>query len=46
MLAGPVEATAIGNAMAQMIKDRVYENLDEARKAVADSFEIKEYLPV
>ncbi len=46
VLAGPVEATAIGNAMAQMIKDRVYENLDEARKAVADSFEIKEYLPV
>lgn len=41
--AGPGEATAIGNAMAQMIQDGVFKTLAEARECVRDSFEIKEY---
>lgn len=43
--AGPVEATAIGNLLAQMIKNGELENLAAARKCVFDSFEIKEYKP-
>jgi rhamnulokinase len=43
VLAGPVEATAIGNLLAQMLKDGIFANLAEARTAVARSFEIKEF---
>lgn len=39
--AGPVEATAIGNIMAQMLRDKVFEDLKEARQVVAKSFEVK-----
>ena len=41
--AGPGEATAIGNLLAQMIYDHKFENLKEARKCVMKSFEIKKY---
>lgn len=41
--AGPVEATAIGNIMAQMIKDGVFEDMAEARSCVFQSFDVKEY---
>lgn len=41
--AGPGEATAIGNIMAQMIADGVFKDLSEARACVSESFEIKEY---
>ena len=41
--AGPVEATAIGNIMAQMIKDGVFEDLADARACVYESFDVKEY---
>lgn len=41
--AGPGEATAIGNALAQMIRDGVFKSLQEARECVKNSFEIKEY---
>lgn len=41
--AGPTEATAIGNLMAQMIKSGELKNLAEARKCVFESFEIKRY---
>ncbi len=44
ILAGPVEATAIGNLMAQMLKDNVFNDLTQARMAVANSFEIKKYI--
>lgn len=44
--AGPSEATAIGNLMAQMIKDGAFTDLKEARKCVRHSFEIKEYKPL
>lgn len=43
--AGPGEATAIGNLLAQMIKSGELSNLEEARKCVYESFEIKLYRP-
>lgn len=39
--AGPVEGTALGNLMVQMIKDGVFETLAQARQCVADSFDVK-----
>ncbi|MCH5344856.1 MAG: rhamnulokinase [Acetatifactor sp.] len=41
--AGPGEATAIGNLMAQMIKGGELKSLSEARKCVYESFSIKRY---
>lgn len=43
--AGPGEATAIGNIMAQMIRAGELSELAEARKCVAESFGIKVYKP-
>ena len=43
--AGPGEATAIGNILAQMMKDKQWENLQQARKCVFDSFDVKVYMP-
>lgn len=43
--AGPGEATAIGNLMAQMIYAGEMASLEEARKCVKCSFDIKEYKP-
>jgi len=39
--AGPVEATALGNILAQMLARGEYANLAEARCAVAESFEVR-----
>ncbi len=41
--AGPTEATAIGNITAQMLKAGEYKDLKEAREAIFNSFEIREY---
>lgn len=41
--AGPGEATAIGNILAQMISIGIFADLTEARECVAKSFEIKVY---
>lgn len=41
--AGPAEATAIGNILAQMIRSGEFADLTEARACVADSFEISIY---
>ncbi len=41
--AGPTEATAIGNLVAQMISANEMEDLQQARSCVFDSFEIKQY---
>ena len=38
---GPVEATAIGNLIVQMLEDKVFVDLPEAREAVARSFDVK-----
>lgn len=43
VIAGPSEATAIGNIMVQMMSDRILENLSEARECVNASFVLKEY---
>ncbi len=42
---GPTEATAIGNLTVQMLKNGEYGSLEEARKAIFDSFEIKTFKP-
>lgn len=46
VLAGPIEATAIGNLICQMISDETISNLEEARKIIRASFEIKQYIPI
>ena len=43
VLAGPGEATAIGNLLVQMIYDKQFEGLKEARSCVQKSFEIKKF---
>ena len=43
--AGPVEGTAIGNLLVQMIEAKEFENLQAARNAIRASFEIKEVNP-
>lgn len=42
--AGPGEATAIGNILAQMLQKGVFVNVSEARKVVYNSFDVKEIL--
>ncbi len=39
--AGPVEATALGNLMVQMLADGVFASLEEGRTAIARSFDVK-----
>lgn len=41
--AGPTEATAIGNILAQMIGTKVFDSVSLAREAVFESFEIKKF---
>ena len=41
--AGPTEATAIGNILAQMLKAGEYETIEAARQGVFDSFPITKY---
>lgn len=41
--AGPTEGTALGNLIVQMIAGGDFSDLTTARKAIRDSFEIKEY---
>lgn len=43
VLAGPAEATAIGNLLIQMIGDKKFTDLNEARKSVIESFELAMY---
>ena len=45
VIAGPVEATAIGNLLAQMMAVGAIKDLAEARRVVANSFEMKHYEP-
>ncbi len=45
VLAGPVEATAIGNILMQAYASGEVADIKEARKIVRSSFEIKEYEP-
>ena len=41
--AGPGEATAVGNLLAQMIRRGEFADLQEARKCVYDSFDIRDF---
>jgi len=43
--AGPIEGTAIGNVIVQMIMAGEFQNLQEARAAIRKSFEIKVVTP-
>lgn len=43
VVAGPIEATAIGNITAQMIAEGELENLEEARACIYQSFPIRTY---
>lgn len=45
VVAGPVEATSIGNIMAQAMADGDIKNLAEGRSIVKNSFEVDEYKP-
>jgi rhamnulokinase len=45
VIAGPIEATAMGNIMIQAITAGQMQNISEGRKAVAKSFELKTYQP-
>lgn len=45
VLAGPTEATAVGNAAAQMLGDCVWGSLEEARRCIFHSFPIQAYQP-
>ncbi len=43
VLAGPVEATAIGNIVAQLISKNIFKDLGEARQVIKESFDIKAF---
>jgi len=43
VLAGPIEATAIGNLVVQMIADSVFGSLQDARECILESFPIQIY---
>jgi len=45
VLAGPVEATAIGNLMIQAVSDGGVSSIAEAREVIRSSFEVDEYTP-
>ena len=44
VIAGPVEGTAIGNLLVQMIYAKEFDNLQEARQSILKSFEINKYI--
>lgn len=43
--AGPTEATAVGNLVSQMLAEGEFKNLQDARKSIFESFEMKIYKP-
>jgi len=45
VIAGPIEATAIGNLLMQGVSQNEIESLSELRQIVRNSFEVKEFLP-
>jgi rhamnulokinase len=45
VIAGPVEATALGNVLIQAIALGALPSLDAARKVVRDSFAVSEFKP-
>ena len=45
VIAGPVEATAIGNVLMQAVSKNEIESLYDLRQIVRNSFDVKEFLP-
>jgi len=45
VIAGPTEATAIGNITAQMLEEKIFTDLREARKCILESFPLKSFYP-
>lgn len=45
VLAGPIEATALGNIVVQLLAQGVLKTPDEGRKLIRSSFEIQEFQP-
>jgi sugar (pentulose or hexulose) kinase len=45
VVAGPIEATAIGNLMMQAVASGDVSGIPQAREIIRDSFEVIEYLP-
>lgn len=45
VIAGPVESTALGNLVVQMISSGELQNIQQARKVIMESFTIKTYQP-
>lgn len=45
VIAGPVEATAIGNSIVQLISQNIIKDISEGREIVKDSFGVKSYHP-
>lgn len=45
VIAGPVEATALGNIIVQAIAKRDIHSIEAGRKLIADSFAVKTYYP-
>ena len=45
VVAGPVEATAIGNVLVQAITKKKIESIESGREIIANSFPLKTYLP-
>ncbi len=45
VIAGPVEATAIGNIMIQAIAKKELNSVEEGREMIGNSFQLKHYMP-
>lgn len=45
VVSGPVEATALGNGVVQLISQGLVKNVREARKILSETLPVKEYLP-
>ncbi|MFZ4618486.1 MAG: rhamnulokinase [Rectinemataceae bacterium] len=46
VLAGPSDASALGNILVQLLADRQISSIGEGKRLIADSFRIEEYAPV
>ncbi len=45
VIAGPIEATAIGNVMMQIVSSGEVSSIEQAREVVRNSFDVEEYTP-
>ncbi len=45
LCAGPSEGTALGNLIVQMLRSGVFASLEDARRAIRPSFDLKEFMP-